>query len=238
MKKLITICVGLIVAGCDNSGQLAEANAKIQDLEKRLARIEGDLYKIEVKSASKVEKQEVKKTAEPKFVPAKEVEKNVVDAKIEAFLKEYLGAEFGDSIDKFPGGNDNNYPGCCHKDIPMLKKFKYFDKGQVIFYNGKLYGMTIYAEIDRKYSLESTNKMTDQALADLVVTFGLASTALNDQNLHKHTSYVLCAISPDNDGHVGPRRRGLSITNQRLFEKLIDEVRRKETSGEDLPDPE
>lgn len=40
MKKLITTCVGLIVAGCATTTQLDEANAKIQDLEKRLASIE------------------------------------------------------------------------------------------------------------------------------------------------------------------------------------------------------
>ena len=41
MNKIITICVGLIVAGCatttqleETKGQLAAANAKIQDLEK------------------------------------------------------------------------------------------------------------------------------------------------------------------------------------------------------------
>ena len=40
MNKIITICVGLIVAGCATTTQLDEANAKIQDLEKRLASIE------------------------------------------------------------------------------------------------------------------------------------------------------------------------------------------------------
>ena len=40
MKKLITVCVGLIVAGCATTTQLDEANAKIQDLEKRLAELE------------------------------------------------------------------------------------------------------------------------------------------------------------------------------------------------------
>ena len=40
MKKLITVCVGLIVAGCATTTQLDEANTKIQDLEKRLTELE------------------------------------------------------------------------------------------------------------------------------------------------------------------------------------------------------
>ena len=55
MKKLITICVGLIVAGCATTTQLDEANAKIQDLEKRLTAIE-DLNKVqrEVRKSERV----------------------------------------------------------------------------------------------------------------------------------------------------------------------------------------
>ena len=55
MKKLITICVGLIVVGCATTTQLDEANAKIQDLEKRLTAIE-DLNKVhrEVRKSERV----------------------------------------------------------------------------------------------------------------------------------------------------------------------------------------
>lgn len=75
MNKLIIVCAGMIVAGCATTDQLAEANARVQELEKRVAKIEGDLYKVEEKSAPK-------QVAEPKFVPAKEVEQNVIDARI------------------------------------------------------------------------------------------------------------------------------------------------------------
>ena len=263
MKKLITICVGLIVAGCatttqleETKGQLAAADTKIQDLEKRLARIEGDLYRVEVKSAPKVEKPEPPKPAEPKFVPAKEVEKKVVDAKIDAFLKEYLGVQFGDSIDKFSGGEKN-----C-RVIPVLKKFKYFNKAYGKFIDGKLYRVLICADIDKKFSVDSTREKIEQAFADLAVTLDLQSTAFNvtegamtlPQGYKNLSSYNIRKVDGRDwvmywrEAHRpnGFRRYGASITNSQLAFQLNaerqqaeEEARRKaNATGETLPDPE
>ena len=253
MKKLITICVGLIVAGCATTTQLEE-------IEKRLARIEGDLYKVEVKSAPKVEKPEAKKAAQPKFVPAKEVEKNVVDAKIDAFLKEYLGVQFGDSIDKFPEMIDNRHT--MERVVPVLKKFKYFDKAVARFTHGKLYRVVFIADIDAKYSLDSTNEKMEQVFADLGVTLGLASTAFNTKqgaktvdNASKNpTSYTLYRhVEPHDWFHFGDirpprgfRRYGASISDYGLEKRLEEEARKRNeelrikanATGENLPDPE
>ena len=56
MKNIAILTVASIIAGCATTSQIDEANARVQELEKRLARIEGDLYKVEEKSAPKQEK--------------------------------------------------------------------------------------------------------------------------------------------------------------------------------------
>jgi len=237
MNKLIMVCAGMIVAGCATTDQLAEANAKVKELEKRVAKIEGDLYKVEVKRAPK-------QVAEPKFVPAKEVEQNVIDAKIDAFIKEYLGVQFGDGIDKFPqkmeryGSHMDNRA----RVIPVLKKFKYFDKAEGRFEDGKLYGVRFYADIDAKYSIDSTNEKINQALADMAVTFGLASTAfdrfyrMTGQDREPTSSYSLSK----HDGESAPagfRRRGAVIENRHLADRLRKEkISRERAAGESLPD--
>ncbi len=63
-KQFIMISAGMIVAGCATTDQLADLNARIQvfekesarvaELEKRLSRIEGDLYEPEKKQPPKV----------------------------------------------------------------------------------------------------------------------------------------------------------------------------------------
>lgn len=246
MNKLIIVCAGMIVAGCATTDQLAEANARVQELEKRVAKIEGDLYKVEEKSAPK-------QVAEPKFVPAKEVEQNVIDAKIDAFIKEYLGVQFGDGIDKFPKKMEGYG---MHMDnqarvIPVLKKFKYFDKAEGRFEDGKLYGVRFYADIDAKYSIDSTDEKINQALADMAVTFGLASTAfdginyrirllrrrgMTGQDREPTSSYSLSK----HDGESAPagfRRRGAVIGNRHLADRLRKEkISRERAAGESLPD--
>lgn len=246
MNKLIMVCAGIIVVGCATTDQLAEANAKVKELEKRVAKIEGDLYKVEVKRAPK-------QVAEPKFVPAKEVEQNVIDAKIDAFIKEYLGVQFGDGIDKFPqkmeryGSLMDNRA----RVIPVLKKFKYFDKAEGLFEDGKLYGVRFYADIDAKYSIDSTNEKINQALADMAVTFGLASTAFDNnrriiglrqrrsmlgQDREPTSSYSLSKHNGES-APAGFRRCGAVIENRHLADRLREEKRiRERAAGESLPD--
>lgn len=261
MKKLITICVGLIVAGCATISQLEEIEKRlariegdttIQDHEKRLVRIEGDLYRVEVKSAPKVEKPEVKKPAEPKFVPAKEVEKNVADAKVDAFLKEYFGVQFGDSIDKFPGkvlGGEKDRSGVniSRKEIPVLKKFKYFNKAHGDFCDGWLCEVIFCAEIDAKYSVDSTNEKMNQAFADLAVTLGLDGNAfgLRTRNISSYRFFRL--NNPWGFGRDdGIRRYAACIVNDALQDRLKEERRQADAearrkanaTGETLPDPE
>ena len=241
MNKLTVICLGLIVGGCATTDQLAESNAKIQELEKKIARIEGDLYKVEVKSAPK-------QVAEPKFVPAKEVEQNVIDAKINAFIKEYLGVQFGDSIDKFPQKMERygSHMDSIARQIPVLKKFRYFDKAEGRFEDGKLYGIRFFADIDKKYSIDSTNEQIAQTLADMAVTFGLSSTAFSEHRrgllgrrqleAEVYSSYYLGKYNGE-CAPAGFRRCGALIEDRKLSQKYRDEkYARERAAGERLPD--
>lgn len=218
MYKLTVICLGLIVGGCATN-QLAESNNKIQELERRIARIEGDLYKIDVKSAPK---QVVERTLNP----AKEVERNVVDAKINAFIKEYIGVQFGDSIEKYPQLIEGytGYMSNIVRRITVLKKFKYFDKAEGYFEDGKLYDIRFFADFDKKYSIDSIDEKANQAIVDMAVTLGLPNTVFDKplfaphsrHGENKHSSYMLGKVKDD-------RRYGVEIKDVNLWRKYRDE---------------
>lgn len=257
MKNIAILTIATIIAGCATTSQIDEANARVQELEKRLARIEGDLYKVEEKSAPKQEKK-----AEPKFVPAKEVEQSVIDTKINAFLSEYLGVTFGDSIDKYPNAiNDRDYLYDRCRIITVRKKFQYFDKALAHFEEGKLYAVSFFADIEDKYSIDSTNERIDQTRADLAVTFGLASDAFknaskyrlytrrqrarmgllnrgarNDDSSFAMSSYVLENCSSELAPR-GFRRYGVEIRDENLRNRLRAEKEASDRAkGEQLPE--
>lgn len=253
MKNIAILTVATIIAGCATTSQIDEANARVQELEKRLARIEGDLYKVEEKSASKQEKK-----AEPKFVPAKEVEQSVIDTKINAFLSEYLGVAFGDSIDKYPNAiKDRDYLYDRYRIITVRKKFQYFDKALAHFEGGKLYAVSFFADIDDKYSIDSTNERIDQTRADLAVTFGLASDAFKNASKYRWrrvrmgllnrrasgdassfamSSYVLENCSSELAPR-GFRRYGVEIRDENLRNRLRAEKEASDRArGEQLPE--
>ena len=239
MNKCYFIAVLSGMVGCATTSQVEESNNRILDLEKKIARIEGDLYRVEVKSAPK------QQVAEPSFVPAKEVEQNVIDTKIDAFLKEYLGVAFGDSIEKYPETIEGRPDWVKNwiRIIPVQKRFQYFDKAMARFHDGILYEVEFFADIDKKYSIDSTNQRIDQALADMAVTFGIASDSfkknrgiLNRRKGEPRPSYGLSTC----DGELAPngfRRRGAKISNNALYNKLEKEKRARECAdGEQLPE--
>ena len=257
MKKLITICVGLIVAGCATTTQLEE-------IEKRLARIEGYLYKAEEMSTQKAEKYEANNAAEATLALASEVDAKAVDARIDAFLKEYFGVQFGDSADKFPGDNyfGSPRPGVFPmSNIPVLKKFKYFDKAKGCFCDGKLFKVWFEADIDNKYSFDSTVEKMELIFADFAVALGFERTAfgqleseygsepnmLSNSVIYKYKilngfAYML-TLRIYNDkalgSQTGYRRCVMEFSNRVLKAQLENEVRRKvNASGETMPDAE
>ncbi len=240
MRNVILLGAMAVVAGCATTTQVDNANVRIGELESRIARMEKDLYRVEVKAAPK-------QVVEPKFVPAKEVEQNVIDTKIDAFLKEYIGVAFGDPIEKYPQvieGRD--WLKDSYRIVAVKKKFQYFDKALAHFSDGKLYGVSFFADIDKKYSIDSTNERINQTLADLAVSFGLASDAFersrrpmrprNGNGKSATSSYILNKYTGDL-APKGYRRCGGVIENRVLQRKLnMDRQARERASGEVLPE--
>ena len=222
MKKLIIICVGLIVGGYATAAQSDEANAKIQDLEKKAAAADAKIQALE-KRLSAIENvrlgglmcggrspveiaEESRKTRwrpepwledwrrerEAMAADKETVEKKkFIDAKVDAFLKEYFGVQFGDSIDKFPekenGRRVHFVPKYKTRDIPVLKKFEYFDKAQGNFYGGKLCSVDFRVDIntnsygsvivdDNTNSYDSIIENIEPVFVDLAVSLGFESS--------------------------------------------------------------
>lgn len=232
-SKTLLVCAVGLVGGCATNSQIDNANIQIGALESRIARIEKDLYRVEVKSAPK-------QAVEPKFVPAAEVEQNVIDTKIDAFLKEYLGAQFGDSIDLYPEPV-RDYLKDRLRYIQVKKPFGYLDKAIGKFAEGKLYRVNFFADIDKKYSEDSVDERINQTLADLAVSFGLASDTFSTRRRPRtessvHSSYNLSRY----DGEFAPngfRRCGAVIYNTKLCSKLAaEESARRRAQGEVLPE--
>lgn len=184
----------------------------------------------------------------------------MIDTKINAFLSEYLGVAFGDSIDKYP--NAINGRGCLYdhcRIITVRKKFQYFDKALAHFEEGKLYAVSFFADIEDKYSIDSTNERISKTRADLAATFGLDSDAFEnnsspnffpsgrrpfplpvrrDKNSHL-TSYELEKLNGGIIGIVpeGFRRYGVVISDDNLCRRLrAEKVASDRAKGEQLPE--
>ena len=196
----------------------------------------------------------------------KEAKKLVADTLIDQFLKEYLGVQFGDSIDKFLVEKDVSNSGTRRSrflrsrfgarpgqptilkgHIPVLKKFKYFDEANGEFCEGKLYIVEFCANIDKKYSLDSINEKINQAIADLAVTLGLESTAFKNTIFYASnplTSYSLRKTFGSNGEDSWFYT--VSFKDSGLWDRIAEEKRKaeeearlkKNAEGETLPDPE
>lgn len=233
MKKLIIVWVGLIVAGCATTSRQDEEKAKIENLEKRVARIEGDLYKVEATTPG---------SATTTFAPAKEVVNNVVNAKIDAFLKEYLGVQFGDSFDNFPEKVFTPSQRDIRR-IPVLKEYKYLNRAEGRFYNGKLCEVQFFVDIDKKYSKKSINEKIEPMFADLAVALGIENAALNSDFRgfirHRPSNGYAFGRLIEHAHVTGAYRHGVEFSNQQLEWQLIEEERRiKDAVGETLPAPD
>lgn len=193
---------------------------------------------------------------------AEEEKRKVVDAKIDDFLKEYLGVQFGDSIDKFPeekqDANPNTRrsallrsrfrgmegePTIDKRNIPVLKKFKYFDKAYAEFCGGKLYKVIFIANIDKKYSYDSTREKVNHAIADLAVSLGLENSEFDDKG-RTCTSY---SLNKDFSSYVANVWfYTVSFMDSGLWNRAKEEKKQADeearikanATGETLPDPE
>lgn len=125
---------------------------------------------------------------------------------------------------------------------------------------GKLYAVSFFADIEDKYSIDSTNERISKTRADLAATFGLASDAFEnnlsrnffpsgkrafpllvrrDKNSHS-TSYELERLNGGIRIGIVPegfRRYGVVISDDNLCRRLRDEkVASDRAKGEQLPE--
>ena len=182
----------------------AERDAEREGQRQQLLAIQEELRR--KREAEAVAKEEERKQAVAEKAAKEAEEKKVADAKIDAFLMEHLGVQFGDSIDKFPEEKQDANPNTRRsallrsrfgglagepmnsadtRNIPVLKKFKYFDKAYGKFFEGKLYRVEFRANIDKKYSFDSTREKINKAVADLSATLGFESPAFKDEPWHE-----------------------------------------------------
>lgn len=226
----VGFCGIIAICGCVSQSAYDSLVKENKDLCERVARIERDLYKVEEKSAATIK-------VAPKFVPAPKVEESVLDAKINSFLKEYVGAQFGDSIEKFPDpttGRRRNDSRC--RKIHVLKKFQYFDSAYGVFIDGKLYEIRFYVDVDKKYSVDSMNQRINQTLADIAVTLGLDSDALIKDREHWVSRWCWIGKQNGEDSPAGYRRRGVTFHNSLVYRDADMKMRaRKNAEGEELP---
>ena len=182
----------------------AERDAEREGQRQQLLAIQEELRR--KREAEAVAKEEERKQAVAEKAAKEAEEKKVADAKIDAFLMAHVGVQFGDSIDKFPEEKQDANPNTRRsallrsrfgglagepmnsadtRNIPVLKKFKYFDKAYGKFFEGKLYRVEFRANIDKKYSFDSTREKINKAVADLSATLGFESPAFKDEPWHE-----------------------------------------------------
>lgn len=232
MKKMIMMLVaGVATFSVIGAGSLEE---RVMQLEERLSRIEKDLYTIGEKKIPSVE------VADPKLVPLPPIEQRVLQAKINAFLKEHFQAQLGDPIDKYP---EKIRPSMNQfRKIPVARNFHYFDKAAGGFRCGKLSSIYYYCEFDKKYSYASCLERIDQIQAHLAVAIGLPEDTFKQNRVYqmKDRSYRIACF--DNGSGRSNLPQGLNSRTKWVFGVQLYHItlrnqllREEENTGEKLP---
>ena len=226
MKKMLMMLVACVAtfSSAIGAGSLEE---RVRQLEERLSRIERDLYSIEEKKAPPVE------TPKPQLAPSPTVEQKVLDRRIDAFLKEYLGVQFGDTIERFPDLVHGRRLSHIRK-IPVIKKFQYFDTAEGTFHHGRLVGVRFSCKFDDKYSYDSCLERGNQLKADLAETIGLPEYLLvrTKKAKSRHESRPSYRIFQESDSDHNLKMYYVSFWNENLRDQIQLEVN---ASGEKLP---
>ena len=229
--KILDVAVSsmILVCGCVTQGDHEALRADYHALNERVARMENDLYKIEIKTAPREMSEKVE---DKKFEPNKDVEVSVIDIKTETFLKEYVGVSFGDDISSVKDDKESNDR--YSRNVKMLKPFKYFDKAYLSFTDGKLTYIQIQASIEKKFSRDSVMKRFKEACDDLSVTLGYQAdfslpVRLRRENKRPAVSVVYRDSSTSSDKYL----LSISFANTGLRDALI---KARNKSGEELPE--
>ena len=240
MKKLIVVSVVLASIASVSADQMSDMAAKIEQLEKRIRVLEDECGIEREKTPEEIahiEKEKAKKVAAEK----------AVDEKIDLFLKEYLGVQIGQDASVFTnkiGRYGSEY------ELPVLKKYDYFDKAVGRVTEGKLTGVFFYSDFDPKFSRDSILDQVDGSLRKLLASFGVPDNSSKNASAllgrgrpsirHSTKRYTINRREGDGHGSIirmgAPVKCGVEISNFGLHLKL-DKMRfeKLNAAGEKLP---
>lgn len=240
MKKLIVVSVVLASIASVSADQMSDMAAKIEQLEKRIRVLEDECGIEREKTPEEIahiEKEKAKKVAAEK----------AVDEKIDHFLKEYLGVQIGQDASVFTnkiGRYGSEY------ELPVLKKYDYFDKAVGRVTEGKLTGVFFYSDFDPKFSRDSILDQVDGSLRKLLASFGVPDNSSKNASAllgrgrpsirHSTKRYTINRREGDGHGSIirmgAPVKCGVEISNFGLHLKL-DKMRfeKLNAAGEKLP---
>ena len=240
MKKLIVVSVVLASIASVSADQMSDMAAKIEQLEKRIRVLEDECGIEREKTPEEIahiEKEKAKKVAAEK----------AVDEKVDLFLKEYLGVQIGQDASVFTnkiGRYGSEY------ELPVLKKYDYFDKAVGRVTEGKLTGVFFYSDFDPKFSRDSILDQVDGSLRKLLASFGVPDNSSKNASAllgrgrpsirHSTKRYTINRREGDGHGSIirmgAPVKCGVEISNFGLHLKL-DKMRfeKVNAAGEKLP---
>lgn len=240
MKKLIVVSVVLASIASVSADQMSDMAAKIEQLEKRICVLEDECGIEREKTPEEIahiEKEKAKKVAAEK----------AVDEKVDLFLKEYLGVQIGQDASVFTnkiGRYGSEY------ELPVLKKYDYFDKAVGRVTEGKLTGVFFYSDFDPKFSRDSILDQVDGSLRKLLASFGVPDNSSKNASAllgrgrpsirHSTKRYTINRREGDGHGSIirmgAPVKCGVEISNFGLHLKL-DKMRfeKLNAAGEKLP---
>jgi len=220
----------VLYCGCVSQSDYDVLVADFRAMNDRVSKMESDLYKVEIKKAPRDTSEKVE---EKKFEPNKDVEVAVIDAKTEAFIKEYVGVKFGDDISTIKDDDESN--GRNTRNIKLVKPFRYFDKAYLGFTDGKLTRIIIEAWVEKKFSLDSVMKRYEEACDDLALTLGYQQNFSLPVRLRRENKRPTVSISKDYVSSTYGNHYVLKIFfyNQPMVEALR---KARNKAGEELPE--
>ena len=240
MKNLIVVSVVLASIASVSADQMSDMAAKIEQLEKRIRVLEDECGIEREKTPEEIahiENEKAKKVTAEK----------AVDEKVDLFLKEYLGVQIGQDASVFTnkiGRYGSEY------ELPVLKKYDYFDKAVGRVTEGKLTGVFFYSDFDPKFSRDSILDQVDGSLRKLLASFGVPDNSSKNASAllgrgrpsirHSTKRYTINRREGDGHGSIirmgAPVKCGVEISNFGLHLKL-DKMRfeKLNAAGEKLP---
>lgn len=220
----------VLYCGCVSQSDYDVLVADFCAMNDRVSKMESDLYKVEIKKAPRDTSAKVE---EKKFEPNKDVEVAVIDAKTEAFIKEYVGVKFGDDISTIKDDDESN--GRNTRNIKLVKPFRYFDKAYLGFTDGKLTSIRIEAWVEKKFSYDSVMKRYEEACDDLALTLGYQQNFSLPVRLRRENKRPTVSISKDYVSSTYGNHYVLKIFfyNQPMVEALR---KARNKAGEELPE--